>query len=225
MVDGTVHVVGKVMVWVSAVAAAGLTWLVRRSRLLPGEVAVMEWVDGVVPGARPVAHALDVAFTEYAAPVVFAVLVVLAWWRWGTRPAVVFLFAGSLTGLTKLADLAARPRPTTDLRWSEVVAGEGGYPSGHVVYAVVVFGFLFHLVARYEPPGRTRTALLVPLGALVLSSGPARLIEVDHWPADVLAGYLLAVPLLAVAVWVERRIGAAGVPPRLPVTLSSASGP
>jgi undecaprenyl-diphosphatase len=212
-------------VLLSAVAAAILTTVVRRSELLAGEVGAMRWVDDHSPsGVDRVAAALDVAFTEYAAPVVFAALVVFVWRRWGTRPAVLFLVAGSLTAVTKVSDLASRPRPTSELEWTTVVYGEGGYPSGHVVFAVVVFGFLLHLARRHEPPGAVRTALSVGLTVLIVASGPARLVEADHWPADVVAGYLLAFPLLAGAVWLDRRmVPAPSVEAR--VAVSCAAGP
>jgi undecaprenyl-diphosphatase len=211
----------------AALTAFALTSAVRRNELLTGEVGLMRWLaDHTPPGVATVAAALDVAFTEYAAPVVFAVLVVVAWRRWGARPALVFLFAGALTGVTKVADLAARPRPTADLEWAAVVYGEGGYPSGHVVYAVVVFGFLAHLAWRYEPPGTARRTALAVLVALVAVSGPARLVERDHWPADVLAGYLLALPLLAAAIWLERRSHLLVLPRRAtPLPVSSAADP
>jgi membrane-associated phospholipid phosphatase len=214
----------------TGLAAIWLTAAVRGDDLLVGELGLMRWLgDHTPPGVDVTSAALDVAFTEYAAPVVFAALVLAAWWRWGARVALVFLAAGSLTGLTKVADLAARPRPTAELEWSAAVHGEGGYPSGHVVYAVVVFGFLVHLARRHEPPGPARRALVVTLVLLVLASGPARLVERDHWPADVLAGYLLAVPLLGAAIWFERRaalVAAAwGTAGSTGATVSSAADP
>lgn len=213
------------LVVLSAGAATILTSLVRRSELLAGEVGAMRWLADHSPSGIDGASAvLDVAFTEYAAPVVFASLVLLVRWRWGVRPALVFLAAGSLTAVTKVSDLAARPRPTTDLEWTAAVHGEGGYPSGHVVFSVVVFGFLVHLARQHEPPGGIRSTLSAGLALLIVASGPARLVEGDHWPADVLAGYLLAIPLLAGAVWLDRRMSPAP-PVEERAAVSSAAGP
>ena len=53
-----------------------------------------------------------------------------------------FVIAGGMTGVSKLVDLALRPRPNEELVWTPIVHGEGGYPSGHVVYAVLVFGMI-----------------------------------------------------------------------------------
>jgi hypothetical protein len=35
---------------------------------------------------------------------------------------------------------------------------------------------------------------------------PSRLVEVDHWPADVVAGYLIAIMGLAGAIWLDHRL-------------------
>jgi len=224
----------------SLAAGLTLTALVRRTTLLPGEIALAEFASQATPAfGHQLARTLDWAFTDYTAPALFACMVPLVWWRWGRAAAVLFALAGSLTGITKLADLAARPRPTSDLTWSEVIYGEGGYPSGHTVYAVIVFGFLALLARRNEPPGRGRDVFVGAMVALVVVSGPARVVVLAHWPADVAGSYLLAVPLLGVAVWthdraplIAQRLGVEAwlAPPVVPEetsdpAVSSGSGP
>jgi membrane-associated phospholipid phosphatase len=175
--------------------------------LLPGEVGLTRWLSEHATGpAAWVAEFLDVAFTDAAAPIAFAAMVPLVWWAWGRYAAATFLVAGSLSGVTKVADLAARPRPTDDLAWGQVVHGEGGYPSGHVVYAVLVFGTLAFLAVRYMAPGWKRSSFIAAMVALVVISGPARLVQLDHWPADILASYLFALPLLGVVVFLHSRL-------------------
>jgi membrane-associated phospholipid phosphatase len=151
---------------------------------------------------------LDTAFTGLMPPLLFVMLVAAVWWRWGRYPAALFLLAGSVTGLTKLADLARRPRPNDDLTWGEVVVGEGGYPSGHVVFTVMVFGMLTYLAARHVERPATRHLLSGGALVLIVVTGPSRMIEGDHWPADVVAGYTLAIAGLAGVIWIDRRLPA-----------------
>jgi membrane-associated phospholipid phosphatase len=63
-----------------------------------------------------------------------------------------------------------------------------GFPSGHVLYAVVFFGFLIFLIleARRRIPWLMAGA--VRLAALVVLMPISRLLQGEHWPSDVLAG-------------------------------------
>lgn len=197
----------------SIAAAVGLTLTVRNNELLPGERAVTQWcVDHLAQPMRGLSGVLDVAFTDVAAPIMFVLIVGVVWWRWGRYPAVVLFVAGSTTGLTKLADLAARPRPTSDLEWGDVVFGRGGYPSGHVVYVVVVFGTLAFLARRHASSDRARTVIPIGCVALIVLVGPSRLVELEHWPADLVAGYLLGLPVVMTTIWLA---------PRLPTVLAT----
>ena len=193
--------------WIAISGSIALTLIARRVELLPGEVTTMRWIGAHLSGSLSVAGpVLDAAFTGLMPPLLFVVLVAAVWWRWGRYPAALLALAGSVTGLTKLADLVRRPRPNDELTWGEVVTGQGGYPSGHVVYTVMVFGVLAYLASRHvERPG---TRHLLRGGALVLIvvTGPSRMIEGDHWPADVIAGYTIAIAGLAGVIWIDRRL-------------------
>jgi hypothetical protein len=75
----------------------------------------MHWVGAHLSGSLSVAGpVLDTAFTGLMPALLSIMLVADVWWRWGRYPTASFL-AGSLTGLTKLADLVRRPRPNDDL--------------------------------------------------------------------------------------------------------------
>jgi undecaprenyl-diphosphatase len=195
-----------VVFWSAAAGAIAMTWIVRRTRLLPGEMATMRWVSIHLSDAFAVAGpVLDVAFTGLVPPALFTVFAAIVWRQWGRYPAAVFLLAGSVTGLTKLGDLARRPRPTPDLRWGEIVFGEGGYPSGHIIFAVMVFGMLAHLATQHATRPLARHLLQGSAVLVIMVTGPSRLVELDHWPADVIAGYLIATAGLAGAIWLEGR--------------------
>lgn len=191
-----------------SIAALGILFTVgvSRSQLLPGEVAVTRWVDETLSGLLgPASSLLDVAFTDAMAPTIFLALVPVVAMAWGRLAAVTYFVAGAATGLTKLADLVERPRPTEDLDWGTARFGNGGYPSGHVVYVVLVFGIIAYLASVYESDHRVRRGVVAGSVAIIVIAAPSRVVELDHWPADVVGGYLVAVPALLMVIVIHRR--------------------
>ena len=181
--------------------ALALTGAVRANELLWGEIPVTRALSALL--VRPVEIALipvDVLLTDVAAIVVYVLLWGIVFWRWGVVPLAIFSLAGLLTGPTRLVDLASRPRPTHDITWGQTVFGEGGYPSGHVIFAVLVFGTLAMLLQRYEPPSQFRRLAIPALWTLVVLMGPIRIAQLEHWPADVVASYLFGLAFLAVVI-------------------------
>ena len=199
---------------VTAVFASVFTVVIRRSELLAGERTLTRWFSELdVAGVRTVVDILDFISDDAVAPVVFVLIIPVVWLAWGRYAALTYFATGAITALTRITDLASRPRPTDDLQWTEAVFGSGGYPSGHVIYGVLVFGTLAYLAGRYMAPGRRRVALRALFVILVVTMGPARLINLDHWAMDIVGSYLLALPFFLTALWVH---------PRLPGWLSGA---
>ena len=82
------------------------------------------------------------------------------------------------------------------------------FPSGHVVRCTVALGLLLALVVWRSPRGR----LLGTAGVVVclLLMGIARVASGEHWPTDVLGGYLLGAlwcDLVLLALRWRRRVG------------------
>jgi membrane-associated phospholipid phosphatase len=86
-----------------------------------------------------------------------------------------------------------------------------GIPSGHGEHVTVLFGFLFYLtlLAVYAQPDRR--AWLLPIQILcvyfIALIGVGRVVEGDHQPSDVLAGYLVAVLMLPLVITFYRWLG------------------
>jgi undecaprenyl-diphosphatase len=99
-------------------------------------------------------------------------------------------FAGVLfNGILKLL---LSPTPL----WAEYVPGRN-FPSGHVVYAMTVFGYLGLLGWRHRRPEVTAAAVF-----LIVIMGPARVIDGSHLVSDALAGYLVGGAwLIGVGLW------------------------
>jgi len=170
-----------------------LTGVARRTRWLPGERMLARHGAGLSETPlHTVAHWLDVGLNDSRATVVFLVGLGAVAMRWGSRSAWWWLWAGACTVVIRAVDLAQRPRPTSDGGWGEYVAGYGGFPSGHVVY-VVVLAWTAALRARLDEGDSTvRPAVYTVAALLVIAVGPARIITNDHWAGDVVGGYLVA---------------------------------
>ncbi len=85
-----------------------------------------------------------------------------------------------------------RPRPSGNgIHILTVIKNTFSYPSGHVVYATAVFGLLLYLttqIRRELHPALVWTARVVLL-IFIVSMGPSRILEGEHWPSDVFAGF------------------------------------
>jgi membrane-associated phospholipid phosphatase len=100
------------------------------------------------------------------------------------------LLAGGAGTLTK--DLVQRARPTSTYVHLAGHLADFSFPSGHVIFATVLFGSTFAIVWIVWPNSVLRNVILVLLAALVLVMGPSRIYLGEHWPTDVLGAYCLA---------------------------------
>lgn len=111
--------------------------------------------------------------------------------------------------------IVKRPRPPTYT--GHVVAGLGKYsfPSGHTANAVGLYGFLVFLAvlaARAYPKWRRWLVAAIVLCVYFMADiGVSRVVEGQHWPTDVLAGYLLGAITLVVGVALYHRLAARAV--------------
>ena len=102
--------------------------------------------------------------------------------------------------------LVGRQRPTADLVGFAYRSDELSFPSGHVVFYVCYFGFLFFAAYALLPRGTNRRRAALALAALpVLLVGVSRVCLRAHWPSDVLGAYLLSGLWLAFSLELYRR--------------------
>ena len=189
-------------------SSTALTLAVRRKGPLPGEVTIARWMHENTPAAVDrFADLIDPVLTDMAAPVVFVAIFLLVWWRWGRYPAVLLSLAGACTGLTRLGDLVERPRPTPTVEWSGYSFGNGGYPSGHVVFTVLVLGAVAVLARRHANP-RMAMWIVGSMQLLIAVTSWTRVSRLKHWPLDVVGGGLMAAAGLLGIIWLHPRLAA-----------------
>ena len=154
--------------------------------------ALMRWVSW--PGFGPQA-AVIVAATGAA--------LLVARLRWEAVCAVAAGLAPAAVG-TAIKFFVQRPRPAPALVQVAEVLNSYSFPSGHVFFYTVFFGFLLYLVFALFRPSLWRVLALAGLGLLVGLVGVSRIDLGQHWFSDVLAAYLIGSVGLALTIWVYR---------------------
>ena len=114
------------------------------------------------------------------------------------------------TGIDVLVkDLVQRPRPTPDLVNVFATLTSYSFPSGHVMFYCVFFGFVGFLAFTLLKPSLKRSLLLVFFGGLVVLIGVSRIYLGEHWASDVLGSYLLGsltlVAIIQLYLWGKKR--------------------
>ena len=99
------------------------------------------------------------------------------------------LVAGEVGTLTK--DVVQRARPTAGFVHLAGHLADFSFPSGHVIFATVLFGTAFGIVWIVWSGSILRDAVLLLLAALILLMGPSRIYMGEHWPTDVFGAYCL----------------------------------
>lgn len=191
--------------------------------------ALQNLVD--VPWADTVLHFVGAANEPATAPIAvtvcFAALVLMGLIfkrrgkspiRWFVSATLLAVAAGGTFALNQVIDqLVNRPRPssnTAPIRHHTLLVPVPTYPSGHVEYVTIFYGFLLYLsFTRPVREWRYRW-LLIPLQLYavfnLLGIGISRIVELDHWLTDVLGAYfegaLYLVALIFLYQWTVNKL-------------------
>jgi membrane-associated phospholipid phosphatase len=120
----------------------------------------------------------------------------------------VFVLATASSAALALAlkVLVGRPRPPeyspspADLF---LAVDRYGFPSGHVLFFVVFFGFVGYL-AWLHLSGWLRSCVVGICGVLIVLIAPSRIYLGAHWASDVIGSYIIGTLLLIILVVLYR---------------------
>ncbi|MEU6125657.1 phosphatase PAP2 family protein [Streptomyces sp. NPDC047123] len=155
----------------------------------------------------------DLGNTTVAVPVLFAVLAYTAWrahragaFRWWLPPVAAAL------AMAAVPALVVPLKAAVDRTGPPGMDGSGYYPSGHTATATVAYGAAVLLVLPLLRGAYGRRELVIGCVLLNVGVGLGLTRRGYHWPADVVASWLLCGMLLQVMVLVIARYGRAARP-------------
>lgn len=93
-----------------------------------------------------------------------------------------------------------RPRPPNTLVEVFMPLSGASFPSGHVMFYTVFFGFLCFLAWRHFATAFWRAVSCGLTGSLIVAVGPSRIYLGAHWLSDVIAAYLVGSIILAFGI-------------------------
>lgn len=193
-----------VRVVVLAVITAFVSRAAAGDGLLPGDVWVALRVQEIsAPGLSRLVMFTNWIGQGVPTTLVISLGIVALLFATRFRAEALLVLAASLARLlnTVLKVVINSPRPTIDLVGVTEEASGLGYPSGHAMGAMLLFGSLIIVI----PAVVRRRWLAVPLQVLamlmILVTGFGRIVTGAHWPSDVLGGYLWGLLILLPLGW------------------------
>jgi membrane-associated phospholipid phosphatase len=193
--------------------AITLSYLASEFTVLPFDLKSYEELQ---EQASPLFDGLMRGVSALGEPVIAVLLTAIAMMTFAIRRQwleAIFMLATTSSALLAFAlkDLIHRTRP---LPVAENASGliqsinQYSYPSGHVLFFVVFFGFFAYL-AWMHFAGRARVIVIAICGALIALIGPSRVFLGAHWASDVTGSYIIGTIWLFVLIlayqWAIRR--------------------
>lgn len=120
--------------------------------------------------------------------------------RWAAALSLPFAYVVGEASVGGVKGLLSRPRPPG------ATALGGAFPSGHTAGATIECGLvLVTALAVLGAPRAWRIAGAVAWALLSALAGTARVLEGEHWPTDVVGGWLLGIAVVAAATWLAQQ--------------------
>ena len=116
--------------------------------------------------------------------------------------------AASTFGIEKLGQLVKilvrHPRPAADQVHVFLQLKDYSFPSGHVLFYTVYFGFLGYLAFTLLDRSWKRTISFILIGVPVVLVGFSRVFLGEHWASDVVGGYILSGIMLTILIQIYK---------------------
>ncbi|MDP6323884.1 MAG: hypothetical protein QGF06_08150, partial [Acidimicrobiales bacterium] len=174
--------IGYLVTAFSAISAIVFSILVSQKGILWGEIGLSRWMYENTPNFLDVlGDIIDAPITDIGAPLLFIVISILVYLSWGRYATIGIVMAGSMTGLTRISDIVERSGPNENFIFynSSFIYGEGGYPSGHIVYAIMIFGMIAYLAEKHAKE-QNKLLIKCSMGFLILLNLWTRISGLHH---------------------------------------------
>ena len=94
-----------------------------------------------------------------------------------------------------------RPRPEGALE-----GFTDSFPSGTATASILLLGFLIYLISEFVAPRKLRIGLQLALGMAIVLLGLFRMLAGEHWPSDLVGGYMAGSLALVAIIWAYRKL-------------------
>jgi membrane-associated phospholipid phosphatase len=194
-----------------------VSWIARHTEFFPGDKSITRtlqkyrnpWLRRFMAGIS------EIGFPKLSIPITLGIAGIFWALRFRLEALFVLLTSSSSVLNWIVKRIIKRPRPTSDLVTVARVINEPGFPSGHVMHYINLFGLLNYFLATNWRTGRLRNILLTINTSLIALVGPSRVYLGAHWPSDVMAGYIygglwfgcLMTIYLRVKSWIHPQVG------------------
>jgi undecaprenyl-diphosphatase len=183
-------------------AAVAISLLARFYEPLPGDVALIEWVQTwrhpAVTNFMEILSWIGKSWMLIGMTGVVLAGLYLTGRRQECTAAAWVLVILCLTPFLQI--LVDRSRPPANLVGIDDALGGLGFPSGHSYQSFIVFGFLIYLASILISRTWLRRSVQAFLVFMILGMGISRVYLGAHWPSDVLGGFLLGASFLALVL-------------------------
>lgn len=178
------------------------------------EIAATRWIQDTTPA--PLHTLADfMTFVGHSPVYPLTALVACAALLAARRPslALMLLAATALRASSVLfKDLVDRPRPSPAFIDVATRIDNPSFPSGHVLGATLLYGFLVYAVEIAVPINWIKRTLQAGLIAMIGLMGFARVELGEHWPTDVIGGWAVGILILLALFRIHQRIEGTPVP-------------
>ena len=193
--------VGWILFGFLAAATGSLFGLAVAFDTFIGDIKVLEFLRFDSKSWREGFARFDVTQALSAVPALAMAVFFIALRKWWESITAFLLLPAQGIAILLPKALIDRPRPPGELE------GEfASFPSGTAVTAILGLGLLIYFVGIYVASQRLRVLLQTLLGLTILLLGLFRLFAGEHWPSDVLGGFMAGGLFLILIIWVYRNL-------------------